>query len=167
MSRLGLAWISALALVATTVVHAADISTKKILIKDNADPTKRQVLILSGDLGVLLANGDDPDCNGAAVHVYSATDDLCLTLTGGPEWTNTGAKWQYKNTTTKNSAQIADGKLLVKIKTEPAPGFSLIDDGMQGDVSVQVQFGSGTRYCMRCSGNTKNDTSKFLAKSCL
>jgi len=169
MSRLGLAWTSALALVAVhaTVVHAEDISAKKILIKDNADTTKRQVLVLSGDLGVLLSKGDDPACNGAAVHVYSATDDLCLTLMGGPEWTKTGTKLKYKNTTTKNSAQIADGKLLVKIKTESPPGFSLADDGMQGDVNVQVQFGSGTRFCMRCSGNTKNDAGKFLGKNCL
>jgi hypothetical protein len=169
MSPLGLARTMALALVAVyaTGVHAEDISAKKILIKDNADPTKRQVLVLSGDVGVLMSKGDDPGCNGAAVHVYSTTDDLCLTLTGGPEWTNTGTKWKYKNTTTKNSAQIADGKLLVKIKTEPPPGFSLSDDGMQGDVSVQVQFGTGTRFCMRCSGNTKNDGSKFLAKSCV
>ena len=169
MSRLGLARTSALALVAiyAAVVHADNITAKKLLIKDNADPTKRQVLILSGDAGVLLSKGDDPGCNGAAVHVYSATDDLCLTLTGGPEWTKTGTKLKYKNTTTKNSAQIADGKLLVKIKTKPGSGFSLADDGTQGDVSVQVQFGTGARFCMRCSGNTKNDASMFLAKNCL
>src|SRR5438445_300123 len=65
----------------------------------------------------------------------------------------------------KNSARIGDGKLLVKIKSGVT--YSLADNGTQGNVNVQVQFGNGTRYCMRCSGNTKNDASKFLGKDCV
>jgi len=167
MSRFWLAGTSALALVTVCVAfaRAEDISAKKILIKDNTDPTKRQVLVLSGDVGVQLIEADDPGVNGAAIHVYSTTDDFCANLPAGADWQNTGTLLKYKNATTKNSARIGDGKLLVKIKSGVT--YSLADNGTQGDVNVQVQFGSGTRYCMRCSGNTKNDAKKFLGKNCV
>ena len=168
MSRIWLAGTSALALVTVcaALARAEDISAKKILIKDNAtDTTKRQVLVLSGDVGVQLIEADDPGMNGAAIHVYSTTDDFCANLPAGADWQNTGTLLKYKNATTKNSARIGDGKLLVKIKSGVT--YSLADNGTQGDVNVQVQFGSGTRYCMRCSGNTKNDAKKFLGKNCV
>src|SRR6266705_5264619 len=119
MSRFWLAGTSALALVivCAALARAADISAKKILIKDNTDATKRQVLVLSGDVGVQLIQADDPGTNGAAIHVYSTTDDFCVNLPAGADWENTGSLLKYKNTTTKNSARIGDGKLLVKIKS--------------------------------------------------
>ena len=87
-----------------------------------------------------------------------------MILPSGPDWLNKGTKWKYKNKATKNSAQIADGKLMVKIKSQVT--FTLADNGTQGNVNAQVQFGSGTRYCMRCSGNKKDTAGKFLGKDC-
>ena len=171
MSKVRFGSISAAAflLVSVALAPAADITTKKILIKDNPDPTKRQILILSKDVAATYASADTPSAGGASVHVYgSATaDDFCAILEPGLNWQNLGTKWKYKNTTTKNGAQIKDGKLLVKIKQDvPAIAYTL-DELSQGAVNVQVQFGTGTRFCLRCGGTiVKDDPTKFLAKDC-
>src|SRR5947207_1405299 len=148
---------------------AADISTKKLLIKDNSNAAKRQISVLSKDTGVVFSAGDAPDTNGASLHAYSATDDFCVilgpgALSAGTGWKNTGSSWKYANKATKNAAQIKNGKLLVKIKSNDT--YTLADNGTQGAVNVQVQFGTGTRYCMRCTTPKKNDTKTFLAKDC-
>jgi hypothetical protein len=171
MSKMSFGSISAGAclLVSVALAPAADITTKKILIKDNPDPTKRQVLILSKDTAATYASADTPSVGGASVHVYGSTttDDFCAILEPGANWQNLGTKWKYKNTTSKNGAQIKDGKLLVKIKQDaPVLDYTLADDGSQGNVNVQVQFGTGTRFCMRCPGNIKDDGTKFLGKDC-
>jgi hypothetical protein len=153
-------------LVCAAQANAEDISAKKISVKDNADPAKRQVQIQSSDSGVLLIEADNPDVNGASIHVYSATDDFCAVLPSGADWSTNGKLWKYKNKLSKNSAQIGDGKLKVKIKSNV--DYSLADDGTQGVVNVQVQFGDlGTRYCMRCSGNKKDDEGKFIGSDCV
>jgi hypothetical protein len=148
---------------------AADISTKKLLIKDNAVAAKRRISVLSKDTGVQFSAADAPDTNGASLHAYSATDDFCVilgpgALAAGTGWKKTKSSWQYKSKATKNSAQIKNGKLRVMIKS--GVSFTLADNGTQGAVNVQVQFGTGTRYCMRCSAPKKDDTKKFLGKDC-
>jgi len=159
-------YLCAALLTALSAVPAAaeDVSASKMKVKDNANTTKRQAQVQSKDPGVELAEADDPSVNGAAIHLYSATDDYCAILPAGADWQTNGKLWKYKNKTTKNKAQVGDGKLKVKIKSGVT--FSLADDGSQGVVDAQVQFGTGTRYCMRCPGNTKDDTNKFQAKNC-
>ncbi|TMB10630.1 MAG: hypothetical protein E6J71_26500 [Deltaproteobacteria bacterium] len=166
MSKTWLATISTIALmtVSPAVAHAKDISAKKVSIKDNANPAKRQVAVQSNDAGVLLTEGDDPGANGASLHVYSATDDFCAILPSGPSWKHTSSQWKYANKATKTSAHVGDGKLVVKTKSGVT--YTLADNGTQGTVNAQVQFGSGTRYCMRCSAAKKDNAKKFLAKGC-
>jgi hypothetical protein len=144
--------------------RAEDVSASKMIIKDNAKPEKRQVQVQSKDAGVARAGAEDPATNGASLHMYSATDDLCIVLPPGADWKDTGKLWKYKSKTTKNQAQIADGKLKVKIKTGVT--YSLLDNETQGTVNAQVQFGNGTRYCMQCTGNKKDEAKKFIAKNC-
>src|SRR5262249_53432626 len=67
-------------------------------------------------------------------------------------------------TSTKNAAVISNGKLLVRIKSGIT--YTLKDDGKQNAVNVQVQFGTGTRYCMRCSTPKKDTAALFSAKNC-
>jgi hypothetical protein len=137
----------ALATVCATLARAEDISTKKLFIKDHkTDPAKRQVQVQSKDGGVQFSEAGDPGTHGASLHVYSATDDFCVTLPSGAEWKN------------------KDGNLLVKIKSGVT--YTLVDNGTQGTVNAQVQFGTGTRYCMRCMGNKKDEALKFLGKDC-
>ncbi len=144
---------------------ALDVAAKKISIKDNADVTKRQVQAQSSDDAILLTGADDPGANGAWVHVFSATDNYCALLPAGVEWSTNGKLWKYKNKVTKDSAQIGDGKLKLKLRNNV--GFSLADNPSQGAVNVVVELGEfGTRYCMRCSGNKKDDSSKFIGTSC-
>ena|SRR5689334_19131044 len=107
-----LAGISAtLLLIASPALSgAADISTKKLLIKDNAVATKRRLSVLSKDTGVQFSAGDAPDTNGASLHAYSATDDFCVilgpgALAAGTGWKNTGSSWKYKSKATKNQAR--------------------------------------------------------------
>ncbi len=164
MSKTWLAAISTVALmtVSPALTHAKDISTKKLSLKDNAKPAKRQVAVQSTDAGVRLMEADDPGANGAAVHVYSATDDFCAILPSGANWKHTSSQWKYANKATKTSAHVGNGKLVVEIKSGVT--YSLADNRTQGTVNVQVQFGSGTRYCMRCSA-AKKDTAKKRLQS--
>ena len=167
MSRIRIAGLVAVAL-CSALALADNIETKKLSIKDNTNPAKRQAQVQSNDSDVSYSSAVNPAANGASLHLYSATDDLCVLLPGGASlWTNTGAIWKFKDTSTKNSARISNGKLQVKIKTEPGSGYTLMDNGSQGTVNAQVQFGlTGTKYCMKCTGNVKDDTVKFLGKDC-
>ena len=159
--------ISTLVLVAAcaALARAEKISAKKIVIKDNATkPQKRQVQLQSADPGVQFSEVDDPGENGASVHVYSATDDRCVLLPAGADWKLKKTTWKYSNKLTKNSVTVKDGSLNVKIKSGIT--FTLIDNGTQGHVNAQVQFGTGTRYCMRCNGNKKDEATQFQGKDC-
>jgi hypothetical protein len=145
---------------------ADDLVTKKMLLKDNTNAAKRQIQVLSTDPLVTYAGADSPGTKGASIHVYSGTDAYCLQLVAGAEWTDNGKFWKYKNSTTKNLAQIGNKKLSVKIKS--GIPFTLLDDGEQGTVSVQAQFGElGTVYCMTCSGALKDQANLFLGKNCI
>jgi hypothetical protein len=146
--------------------RAANVSAKKIFIKDNADAAKRQVQVLSTDAAITFSDAGDPATNGASLHLYSATDDFCVTLAGGPQWANKKGKvWTFKDKGTKDAAQLKNGKLVVSIKSGVT--FTLADNGTQNAVNAQVQFGTGTRFCMRCTASGKNNSAKkFLGKNC-
>ncbi|HJQ84066.1 MAG TPA: hypothetical protein VKA21_08325 [Candidatus Binatia bacterium] len=168
MSRIRLVGVAvAVVALVPTWAPALDISAKKIFLKGHADPAKRQIKVQSVDPAVLLGDVDDPATNGMTIRVYSATDDVCVTLPGGLGWTNKPTKKQYKDKATKNAAQVSDGKLIVKIKTQPLPGFTL-DEPTQGAVNAQVQFGTGLKYCLRCAtGNKKDEPNKYFGKDCV
>ncbi len=147
-------------------VGAVDVSTKVMLIKDNADTAKRLVQVQSKDVNVHGSDAVAPDSAGAALHIYSATDDFCAIIPGGPEWKlSKRGKWTYRNKLTKNTASIKDGNFMVKIKS--AITYTLLDNPSQGTVNAQVQFGAGARFCMRCTGNKKDNPKKFWAKDCV
>ena len=158
--------VALVALVCVPLAQALDIGTKKMLIKENLkNPAKRQVQLQSKDPAVLKALAVDPNLTGASIHVYSATDDLCVILESGANWVNKPKKWQYKSKITKNGAQVGDAKLLVKIKSGVT--YTLADNGTQGTVNAQVKFGTGTKFCMRCTGNKKDDAKQFQGKDCV
>src|SRR5262249_18090652 len=52
------------------------------------------------------------------------------------------------------------------VKIKSGVTYTLADNGTQGTVNAEVQFGTGTRYCMRCTGNKKDDAGKFLGSAC-
>lgn len=147
------------------LVQAADVSTAKIQIKDNAKVTKRLVQVQSKDSAVTLAGAGNPAANGASLHIYSATDDFCVILPAGSNWKSTANKISFNDKATKNKASIGKSKLSVTIKSGVT--YSLIDNGTQGAVNAQVQFGTGPRFCMRCTVSKKDTASKYLAKNCV
>lgn len=170
MKRLTTISLPALVAVALSAAAAGagDISTKKLQIKEHNDPAKRQVQVFSADAGVSYSDADSPGTKGMSIHVYSATDDLCVVLPAHAEYwkEKSGKSWKYKNPVSKNQAQIADGKLQVKIRSGVT--FTLADDAPQDAVNVQVQFGdTGERFCLRCSAPLKRDDEKKLqGKDC-
>ena len=129
------------------VARTADegISARKIFIKDNADPTKRQVQLQSLDGGVLISDADTPTTNGVSVHVYSATDDLCAILPPAG-WQDRGTLLKYRDSF-RNTGFLKDGKLKIKLKADPQTGnplnYTLADNGTQGQVNARVRFGTG------------------------
>ncbi|HYC53741.1 MAG TPA: hypothetical protein VEL28_02220 [Candidatus Binatia bacterium] len=149
---------------AATIANADDITAKKMMVKDNDDPAKRQVQLISGDAQIAFTDAVNPNTEGASIHVYSASDDDCILLPAGINWTNNGSSWKYKNKLDKNQAQIADGKLLVKIKS--GVDFSLANDAPQGAINAKVQFGSGASFCMRCDAPKKDDEKIFISVQC-
>jgi hypothetical protein len=160
--------IAALAMVfAAGTSYAGDISAKKMLVKGNADPAKKQLQVQSSDASVTFTDAVDPDVEGAAIHVYSATDELCYVIPGGADWTEkVGKSWKYKNKLTKNQIQIQDGKLQVKLRS----GVALTPSNPEGTYNVQVQLGDlGEKFCMKCTGAsvTKDDDKKFQGKDCV
>jgi hypothetical protein len=164
MSKRRFAGVSAAMLLAVCapLARAEDISARKLLVKDNAKPAKRSVLVQSSDAGVQFSEADTPSANGASVHLYSATDDVCVLLPAGSAWKSKKSTWKYKSK--GKSAMVKNRKLMVEAK---GIAFSLADNGSQGPVNAQVQFGTGTKYCMRCTGNKKNDAKQFHAMNCV
>jgi hypothetical protein len=164
MKSVGLA---ALAIVlAASSANALDISTKKLQVKAHEDPAKKQFQAFSGDAAVTYEHAVAPDVDGASVHVYSATDDLCYLIPGGLDWTEkVGKSWKYKNPTTKNQIQIADGKLQVKLRSN----VDLFLSAPEVEYNVVVQLGdAGEPFCMTCSGAgvIRDDGIKFQGKEC-
>ncbi|MBI5504439.1 MAG: hypothetical protein HY899_06535 [Deltaproteobacteria bacterium] len=174
MSKVWLSVVAATGLAAVCAApygaQAADtsITTKKLVVKDNANAAKRQLQVSSTDgtdpAAVHYADAGDPGTNGASVHAYSTTDDICVVLHPGANWKDTGSKWKYNDKVAKRSLQIGDGKLLVKIKSGVA--FTLADDAPQDAVNVIVQTGTTTRYCMRCSAPSKDTVKIFTQAAC-
>src|SRR5688572_11884763 len=159
---------AALAIViAAGTASAGDITTKKLQVKMHDDPAKKQFQAFSRDASVLYTDAVAPGTEGASVHIYSATDDLCYIIPGGVEWTEkAGKSWKYKNPVTKNQIQIADGKLQVKLRS--AVDLSL--DNPEGEYNVLVQLGDlGEVFCMTCSGAgvIRDDDQKFQGKECV
>jgi hypothetical protein len=163
IGRLALATLVIVTL-STAGARAADVSAKRLSIKDPTNPAKRQILVQSNDPAVQFAGAGNPAVDGAILHVYSATDDDCIALPAGPGWVTKKSTWKFKDKSTGNTAQVKNGKLLVKIKS--GVSYSLADNGSQGHVDAQVQLGNGTRWCMRCAGNKKDLAKQFLGTNC-
>ncbi len=164
MKAAGLAGL-AIVLAAGTA-HAGDISAKKMQVKMHSDPAKKQFQVMSTDASVLYTDAVAPGTEGASIHIYSATDDLCYVIPGGSEWTEkVGKSWKYKNATTKNQIQIQDGKLQVKLRS----GVDLSLSNTEGTYNVQVTLGdAGEKFCMICSGAEiiRDDDQKWQGKDC-
>jgi hypothetical protein len=159
--------LAALAIVlAASSASALDITTKKLQVKAHEDPAKKQFQAFSGDDAITYEHAVAPGTDGASVHVYSATDDLCYLIPGGADWTEkAGKSWKYKNKITKNQIQISDGKLQVKLRSN----VDLFLSAPELEYNVAVQLGDlGEVFCMTCSGAgvIRDDGVKFQGKEC-
>jgi hypothetical protein len=141
---------------------ATDISARRILIKESGSLTDRQIRVSSRDAAILLADTANPS---AAIHVYSTSDDFCFKLPAGTGWTNDASGWDYEDEGTGNIASLRNGRLVVRILSGVA--YSL-DEASQADVNVQVQFGDGPQYCLRCNGVEiiQNNARRYSGKYC-
>lgn len=149
------------------------ISAKKILIKDNADHSKRKIVFLSKDASIDTTPGGigiNPVAYGATFQVYNAnggTDSVCVALPNAAgSWTGGGTpptyKFKYKDATYANGpckvAGVKGTKLLkVVCQAKVQPIDYSLDELAQG--AVAVRFTSGTiTYCARFGGLVKKDS---------
>lgn len=145
------------------MARAADepIDAKKIKIKDKG-PDKRQIQVQSKDVDVGYAEADNPVANGASLHVFSATDDICVSFPKA-NWEDTGSQFKYKDD--NNSVKIKDEQLKIKVKG-PAPLHYTLDETTQGTVTAIFTAGTGQRWCMRCTTPSKDEPEKYQGKDC-
>jgi len=148
------------------------ISGKKLLIKDNADHTKRKIIFLSKDPNIIAnGNGDgsgvDPSSFGADLQVYNAnggSDAVCFPLPNTGTWQDKNAftLFKYKDATYANgpckTVQVKSGKLLKAVcQAKVKPIDYSLDEPSQG--AVAVRFISGTiTYCADFGGLIKKDS---------
>jgi hypothetical protein len=162
------AGFAALAIViAAGTAEAGDISAKKMQVKMHDDAAKKQFQVFSSDASITYTDAVAPGTDGASIHIYSATDDLCYVIPGGSDWTEKVDKsWKYKNPLNKNQVQISDGKLQVKLRS----GVALSLNNPEGDYNVQITLGdAGEKFCLHCEGATeviRDDEKKWQGKEC-
>jgi hypothetical protein len=138
---------SLLAVVCVPSARAIDISPKKMLIENIP---KELVSLTSTDPALERSGAVDPDLLGASIHLYSATDDMCVQLEPGANWRNGKSKSTYRNKVTKTIAEL--GNHMLRFKMTSGITFTTTDQDGQDAVNAQVKFGAGPKYCMRCSG---------------
>jgi hypothetical protein len=148
--------------------NVVTISAKQILIKDNADHTKRKIIFLSKDpLINAAAESVDPTIYGADFHVYDAAggnDSACFALPNATfNWQPKSAgSFGYKDKAYANSAcgvvTLKKNKLLkVVCQAKIQPIDYSLDEASQGAVGVRFTVGT-TVYCARFGGTVKKDS---------
>jgi hypothetical protein len=144
-----------------------------LLVKDNADATKRKIVFVSKDatIDTTVGSGIDPVADGAAVQVYNANgsgESVCLPLpSAAGSWVVAKENpptpsYTYKDPTSLAGpckvAKVKHGKLLKVVclaKTQPI-GYSL-DEPAQ--TALAVRFVSGaTTYCATFGGDVVVDS---------
>jgi hypothetical protein len=170
----------------------AAVTSKKILIKDDADDQerRRKILILSTDASIGVpasGSGDDPTCNAdppgtvkVSMTVSSSTSgQVHRTNLPCQNWTLLGSPaapkgYRYSDRElddgTVKTALWKDGKL--KLVAQGRGIFFLDYDLMPGvsqDTIAAVLVGAGGHLCLACppfSGRDGRDGRKFLGRSC-
>jgi hypothetical protein len=149
---------------------AAPVGGKLLLVKDNADATKRKVVFVSMDpaIDTTVGAGVDPVTNGASFQLYNANgsgESVCLPLPSA-SWESKGKpptpSYSYKDPTAAagpcKAVKVKHGKLLKVIciaKLKPI-AYSL-DEPTQGTMAVRFTSGS-TTYCATFGGDKTVDS---------
>jgi hypothetical protein len=147
------------------------IAGKKILIKDNADHTKRKIVFQTSDPAITLNQDFAPATYGATLQLYNGnggTDSACFDLPIVP-----GETWSFGNPTQyQDSAYVYSACKSVQIKSTTGPRFGSIkvvclakrqpidyslDELSQGAVAVRLTAGPQT-YCAKFGGVVKHDS---------
>ena len=151
---------------------STQIGGKLLLVKDNADPTKRKIVFVSKDpaIDTTVGTGVDPVTNGASFQVYNANgsgESVCLPLpsTAGT-WEASGRapdlRYSYKDADAAHGpckvVKIKDGKLLrVLCLAKVQPIDYSLDEPTQGAMAVRFTSGA-TTYCATFGGDVKVDS---------
>jgi hypothetical protein len=170
-------------------ITPALVTGKILLIKDKlTDASKRKILALSKDSTITtpaaLSSGD-PLVGGATLRVENPVtgEFVQYSLPGGAFDGTTGWKRLGTNPDAKNGYKYLDKNLAnspckivlakpggFKASGAPKPGLVralckgsgiayTLDEGLQGEVAVTLQLGTGIRYCMSLAGTLIKDQS--------
>ena len=146
------------------------ISGEELLVKDNANQTKRKIVFLSKDAQIdsSSASGIDPASDGASLQIYNANgsgESICVALPSGG-WLASGQAslpvYEYKDTAFANgpckAATVKHAKLLkVTCQAKLQPIAYSLDEPAQGTVAVRFTSGS-TTYCASFGGVVSKDS---------
>jgi len=149
---------------------ATPIGGAQLLVKDDADATKRKLVFVSRDPGIdtSIDGGIDPATNGAFLQLYNANgsgESVCIPLPA-ENWQGKGKfptpKYAYKDADAVQgpckTVSIQHGKLLKAVcsaKLEPI-AYSL-DEPTQGALAVRFVSGT-TSYCATFGGQIGTDS---------
>jgi len=168
------------------------VSSKKILIKDNAADleARRKILVLSRDLSIAIpapGSADDPTCNGDPPGTVKASLTVSSSTSGQVHRTNLPCRnWTLIGTPASpkgyyyKDARLEDGtartavwkngylKLVLRGKGAFFLGYDLVPGVSQSSVDAVLVSGGGN-VCMSCpplGGKDGSDGKKFLGRSC-
>src|SRR5262249_990463 len=147
------------------------LSGKKLTLKDNTDPTKKGLSLLSKD--PIAFPDADPTIEGATIRVKGATFDDTYSLPASG-WAPIGHAvdqkgFKYKDATLAfgpfKTAQIKTNKLVKASAKGAALGHELGSDPSPVDVVVTIGTTNPTVYCLEFGGRKKFKMGKqFSAK---
>jgi hypothetical protein len=148
----------------------------KLLLRDDGDPSQRQIVFRTKDpiLDTSTGSGLDPVADGASFLVYNpATGEAACFVLPAAAWQTlgpaSGPTFAYRDVTSANgpcrSVRVKDGKLLkatCRAVLQPIP-YSL-DEPAQGGLAVLFSSG-GTGYCTAFANPVIDTAGRFLGKS--
>jgi hypothetical protein len=165
----------AVAALLAAAAHAEDVSTKKIQIKDDADPGRQRLSFLSADAGIQPADGYiGATTSGISLHVFSlaTSRDVCFQV-AGPDCQLRGADadvLKCRNPERSVKILLKPGK--AKAKLRGGTGWELDALASQLPVVMVLRAGSAS-YCALCGDGGSDvvvkdgsDGTQVLAKTC-
>jgi hypothetical protein len=159
---------------ASTPVARTLIGSSKLILKDDADPTRRRLTFVSSTknaplpqrvVAPLPGSPGDPVIGGATLQVYNAagmtTDSASVNLPAA-NWRALGTSlsprgWRYRDSTGGAVRSLLVQKDRITIRGGRNTWTYTLDEAEQGQVAVRLQLGSGPGWCTQATPNVRGN----------